>query len=64
MNGMEVVISSKQPTHKSRSVALSSLLMQELNQIYKTSTAPVINQTSIWVLDKNVCPAVISIAAI
>jgi N-acetylmuramoyl-L-alanine amidase len=58
-NGMEVVISSKQPTHKSRSIALSSLLMQELNQIYKTSTAPVINQTSIWVLDKNVCPAVI-----
>jgi N-acetylmuramoyl-L-alanine amidase len=58
MNGMEVVISSKQPSDQNKSIALGSLLMQELGTTYKTRTTPVIKRTSIWVLDKNVCPAV------
>lgn len=56
-NGMEVFVSTKNPPYQKQSVALGSILTQELSGVYKTNATLTVKQIGVWVLDKNVCPS-------
>lgn len=58
-NGMEVVISSKNPPYQQQSEILGSLLVQQLRNAYSTQANLIRKEVGIWVLDQNVCPSVL-----
>jgi N-acetylmuramoyl-L-alanine amidase len=56
-HGMEVIVPSKKPSYQQHSELLGSVLVQELGGLYPTK--PDLKQTTIWVIDHNICPAVL-----
>lgn len=58
-SGMEVWVSGKKVLYQKESELLGSLLQQELNTVYPTKPYLKRRATAVWVLDKNVCPAVL-----
>ncbi len=57
-SGIHVNIPSKNP-HQQQSRILGSALLQELEPVYITNQNLAMTQSRIWVLDSNVCPAVL-----
>lgn len=58
-NGFDVMISHRMPPYQKKSVIFGSLLAQEISSIYKVNPTLLERQVGIWVLDKNICPAVL-----
>ena len=58
-SGMQVYIPSKSPSYQKESELFASAIMQELGSVYTVSPSLLKNQTSIYVLDKNICPSVL-----
>jgi N-acetylmuramoyl-L-alanine amidase len=57
--GMEVYISSKNPTYQAQSKLLGSAIVKELSTLYFTNKDLLTRETGIWVIDHNVCPSLI-----
>ena len=59
-SGMEVYVSGKQPPYQAASELFGSALVQQLGTAYTTfPQLRTYTKTGIWVLDHNVCPAVL-----
>lgn len=59
MNGMEVVVSNKNPPYQQQSEVLGSALVQQLGRVYRIEPNLMKKQVGIWIIDKNVCPSVL-----
>ncbi len=59
LSGMEVYVSSKNTGQNLQSELFGSALVNELQSVYKTNPELIKRQTGVWVIDKNVCPAVL-----
>jgi N-acetylmuramoyl-L-alanine amidase len=57
--GYEVSVSNKEPAYQKQSELLGAALVQELSTVYKTLPTLVKRLKGVWVLDANVCPAVL-----
>jgi len=57
--GIEIVVPREKVSYQEKSFQLGSALARELNSIYKTAPRLLQRNTTIGVLDKNVCPAVL-----
>ncbi|MES2881570.1 MAG: N-acetylmuramoyl-L-alanine amidase, partial [Bacteroidota bacterium] len=58
-SGMEVYVSSKNTGQNLQSELFGSALVNELQSVYKTNPDLIKRPTGVWVIDKNVCPAVL-----
>lgn len=58
-SGMEVYVSNKNTPYQQQSELLGSVMKEELSSIYSTKPDLIRRQVGIWVLDKNVCPAIL-----
>jgi N-acetylmuramoyl-L-alanine amidase len=56
--GIEVCVSNKNTVDQNKSELIGSILQQELAKIYNTKPFLVKRQVGIYVLDQNICPAV------
>jgi N-acetylmuramoyl-L-alanine amidase len=57
-NGYEIGVSNKNTVYQKQSELLASALIKEIGRSKKTFQGLVKRQTSIWVLDQNICPSV------
>ena len=58
-SGMEVYVSNKNTPYQKESELLGSAVKEELSKIYITNPGLMKRSAGIWVLDKNICPAVL-----
>jgi len=57
--GFEICVSNKDNRHQQQSELLGSALAQELKSVYFVNPSLLKRKVGIWVLDQNVCPAVL-----
>jgi N-acetylmuramoyl-L-alanine amidase len=59
VNGIEVLVPSKNPTYQKNSELIGSALVKELSEVYMVQPNLGKSKSGVWVLDENVCASVL-----